>query len=244
MPRSNGCVSPPRAGGALLLVAADRREFSGFENLVFRPQAGLRCLAAGELNGVPALFAANGVGRRAAAAAVRAASGAAPLAALVSVGFAGALAPDYRVGDVFIARRVLSAGVEYAGGAPGSAGGAYRQGALLTVDRVVQSAEEKRRLAASGAQAVDMEAAGVAEAAAERSLPFYCVRVVSDAADAAFPIDFNRALRRDGSFSAAAIVRQAGWSRARWRQLARLKRDGERAARSLAAFLATCEFAR
>ena len=229
----------------MLLVAADRREFAGFEGLVFRPAAGARSLAAGELNGVPALFAANGVGRRAAAAAARAIAGANPVAALVSTGFAGALAPDYKVGDLFVAQRVIGGGVGYSGRLPACPNGSCRRGTLLTVDRVVQSAEEKRRLAASsGAQAVDMEAAAVAEVAAERSLPFYCVRALSDDAEAAFPIDFNRALRADGSFSITDILRQVGLSRARRRQLARLKRDGERAARSLAAFLSICEFAR
>ncbi len=202
----------------------------------------MRNLAAGELNGVPALFAANGVGRRAAAAAARAQAGA--VDALVSVGFAGALASGYKVGDVFVAQRVIAGGVEYAGRLPGCPDDSCRRGTLLTVDRVVQSVEEKRRLAASGAQAVDMEAAAVAAVAAERALPFYCVRAVSDAAETALPIDFNRALRGDGSFSITDILRQAGLSCARWRQLARLKRDGGRAARSLAAFLATCEFAR
>ena len=45
-------------------------------------------------------------------------------------------------------------------------------------------------------------------------------------------------------FVMALAERQVGLSRACRRQLARLKRDGERAARSLAAFLSTCEFAR
>ena len=231
----------------LLLVAADRLEFSGFEGLVFRPRDGVRGVAAGELNGVPALFAANGSGRRAAAAAARTLADINPPTALVSTGFVGAAAAEYKVGDIFAAERIWSdlgeGRVEYSGKLPGCPKGSCRRGALLTVDRVVQSAEEKRLPAASGAQAVDMEAAAVAEVAAERSLPFYCLRAVSDAAETSFPVDFNRALRADGSFSAASIVWQAGLSPARWRRLARVKRDAGRAAHSLAAFLSTCEFA-
>ncbi len=167
-----------------------------------------------------------------------------PVDTFISVGFAGALEPDYKVGDVFIAQRVIADGVEYSGGLPRCPGGSCLRGTLLTMDRVVQSTEEKRRLAALGAQVVDMEAAAVASVAAERSLPFYCVRAVSDTTETTFPIDFNRALREDGSFSITDILRQAGLNRARWRQLARLKRDGKRAACALAAFLSTCEFAR
>lgn len=229
-------------GMLLLLVAADRREFSGFKELVFRPEGGARSFAAGELNGVAALFVANGAGRCAAGAA-RTVAGANSIDALVSVGFVGALDLDYKVGDVFVAQRVLGGDTEYSGFLPRSSGGFHRRGTLLTVDRIVGSVEEKRRLAFSGAQAVDMEAAAIAELAAERSLPFYCVRVVSDAANTAFAIDFNRALREDGSFSVAGIFRQAGLSRARWRQLAHLKRAAEQAAGSLADFLASCEFA-
>lgn len=231
----------------LLLIAAERLEFSGFEGLVFRAEAGVRGLAAGELNGVPALFAANGAGRRAAAAAARVLAAANPVRALVSTGFVGALDADYKVGDVFAAQRILADNgegrVEYPGRLPGCPDGSCRRGTLLTVDRVVQSAAEKRLPAASGAQAVDMEAAAVAQVAAERALPFYCIRAVSDAAETSFPVDFNRALRGDGSFSTVNILWQAGLSRARWRQLARLKRGAEQAARSLAAFLSTCEFA-
>jgi nucleoside phosphorylase len=226
----------------LILVAADRREFSGFDGLEFRSDRGVRNLAEGELNGVPALFASNGVGGRAARAAARSLIETTPAVALISTGFAGALDPTFSVGDIFVADRVLGEGVEYSGDILRPLGDPFRRGSLLTVDHVVQSADEKRQLAASGAQAVDMEAACVAAVAAEHGLPFYCVRVVSDTAQTSFSIDFNRALREDGSFSVANLLWQAGWRRGRWRQLAQLKRDGELAARSLARFLSACEF--
>ena len=56
-----------------------------------------------------------------------------------------------------------------------------RQVRLLSVGRVAVTAGEKRSLAAAtGAEAVEMEAAGVAAEAARHGWPFYCLRVVSD----------------------------------------------------------------
>ncbi len=226
----------------LLLVAADRREFSGFGGLAHRREQHARSLATGELNGASATFVANGVGRGPAAAASRTMIGRGSVDALVSVGFVGALDRRYSVGDVFVAERITDGHVEYSGCLPGSPSEPYRRGTLLTVDHVVQSAEEKRQLAASGAHAVDMEAAALAEVALECSLPFYCVRVVSDSAQTSFAVDFNQALRDDGSFSVANLVWQMGLNRTRWQQLLRLKRDSELAARSLAKFLKVCSW--
>ena len=53
----------------------------------------------------------------------------------------------------------------------------------VRIDHVAQTADEKRRLRAGGASAVEMEAGGVAERARARDVPFYCVRVVTDLAD-------------------------------------------------------------
>ena len=226
----------------LLLVAADRREFSGFDGLEFRRERYVRSLAEGKLNGVASTFVANGVGRGPASAAARAIIDAGSVDTLVSVGFVGALDPGFSVGDLFVADRITDGNVEYSGCLPGSSIGSFRRGTLLTVDHVVQSAEEKRQLAATGAHAVDMEAAALAELASERSLPFYCVRVVSDSAETSFSIDFNRALRADGSFSVANLVRQMGLHRARWQQVLNLKRDSDLAAHSLAEFLSECSW--
>lgn len=226
----------------LLLVAADRREFSGFDGLAFRRERYARSLADGKLDGVAATFVANGVGRGPASAVARAIIDAGSVDTLVSVGFVGALDPALNVGDVFVADRITDGDVEYSGCLPGSSIGSYRRGTLLTVDHVVQSAEEKRQLAATAAHAVDMEAAALAKLASERALPFYCVRVVSDCAETSFSIDFNRALRADGSLSVANLVWQMGLRRARWQQVLKLKRDSDLAALSLARFLSRCSW--
>ncbi len=89
---------------------------------------------------------------------------------------------------------------------------------------------------------MDMEAYAVAEEAERRSVPFYCVRVVSDRADTDFAIDFNRARKSDGTFSGWNIAAQAGVSPRRWKQLLGLKRDADLASKRLAEFLNTCRF--
>jgi len=82
----------------------------------------------------------------------------------------------------------------------------------------------------------------VAEQAAQRGLPFYCVRAISDAADSNFGIDFNAARRKDGTFSGWRIVSQAGLSPDRWRELFSLRRDSQIAAATLARLLTQCRF--
>jgi nucleoside phosphorylase len=165
---------------------------------------------------------------------------------LVSIGYVGALRPGWAVGDLFVAERVLlpEAGLEYAVNLPVFDGepGRLRRGVLATVDRIAATVADKRRLADRGADAVDMEAFEVAEQAKSHGLPFFCVRVVSDDAEADLGFDFDRARRPDGTVSGAAVVAQAGLSPSRWRKLLALKRDGELAARNLAQFLLQCRF--
>lgn len=230
----------------LLIVAADRREFAGFEpsRWALRPAViGVRWSARGVLGETAVLLAANGPGGLNALAALESACRVATIRAVVSTGFAGALAPQLRVGDVFLAKTVLefSTGVEYSVKLPECAKAAVR-GRLLTLDSVAQDAATKAGLRQSGADAVDMEAAALARAAQARRLPFYCVRAISDDARTSFEVDFNAARRPDGTFSGWRIAAQAGLSPRRWRHLMDLKRAGERASRNLAAFFEHCSF--
>ena len=112
----------------------------------------------------------------------------------------------------------------------------------MTLDMIVQSARKKAELVASGAVAVDMESAAVAEVAADCGARFYCLRVISDTADADLPLDFNRALRRDGSLSVWNLVSQAALRPGAWKGLLRLRRDASLAAAALARCLAQCDF--
>jgi 4-hydroxy-3-methylbut-2-en-1-yl diphosphate reductase len=107
-----------------------------------------------------------------------------PFGALAVVGFGGALDEDSRPGDVLVASEVRFRG--QVSPCPSAralitelirAGRPARAGPLITSDHVVTGAE-RRRLAAEGALAVDMEAGPLAWAAAGR--PFAAVRVIVD----------------------------------------------------------------
>ena len=162
--------------------------------------------------------------------------------AVISTGFAGALNPCFLAGDVFVADSVRGDEGEFAIRSPAGSLGDVRRGALLTLDRVVQSASAKRELWRQGAQAVDMEASSVAAVAREHGLPFFCVRAISDLAAEDLPVDFDRAIRSDGSLSAWSVIGQALRARGRWSGLMRLRRNSAAAARSLGACLRRCEF--
>src|SRR5262249_48117739 len=116
-------------------------------------------------------------------------------------------------------------------------------GTLLSMDRVAQTAEEKRYLRRLGASAVDMEAAGVLSRVREWGMPLYCIRVVTDVAGESFQIDLNTARAAQGRFNtprilAAAMRRPLSGVP----ELFELQRRSVAAARSLGEFLADCSF--
>jgi adenosylhomocysteine nucleosidase len=103
---------------------------------------------------------------------------------IVSAGFSGAILSGLRIGDLIVADDVCDgAGVCRPATWPNTAT-PYPRGRLLTVPNIVGSPKEKRRLREqSGAVAVDMETAIVAELCAAASAPFGCLRAISDDAD-------------------------------------------------------------
>jgi nucleoside phosphorylase len=164
--------------------------------------------------------------------------------AVVSTGFCGALDPKMTVGDVVIADCILTWNTRTRAATAGAPkGGAAHLGTICSTDRVARTAEEKRILSGEGAIAVEMEAAGVAERARERELPFYCIRTVTDLAGETMVNDFNAALRSDGHFDTIIIL--GNLLRSPWARLPELVRLGRRcalASRALGDFIADCRF--
>ncbi|MCP5113111.1 MAG: hypothetical protein GY953_19960, partial [bacterium] len=163
--------------------------------------------------------------------------------AVVSTGFCGSLSGKLKPGDMFVASRVrpIAGEAEYPAELPDTSHG-YSAGTLVTADRVIDSANEKKRLSAC-ADAVDMEASAVAEEANRWRAPFYCVRVVTDGAEESFACDFNAARRADGRISGWKVLAGAlGRPGARLPELWRLRRRSRVAAGRLGAFLADCRF--
>ena len=206
---------------AILIVAAERFEL---EHIHSKP-------------GWKVIRVANGPGPRLAG------EGAAritePVDVVVSTGLCGALDPILGIGDVFAASTVNGQAAEL----PRSKR-PYRSGPLVSMDRVVQTAEEKRRLRAeTGAMAVEMEAAAVREYASRRCVPFYCIRVVSDVADEDFRVDFNAARNASGRFSIPRVLLQAARRPAELLpELLRLRQNAGVATRALGDFFADCDF--
>jgi hypothetical protein len=93
---------------------------------------------------------------------------------------------------------------------------AVSDGTLLATGELLGSPADKARAAAStGAEAVDMESAGVAEAAAAAGLPFVVLRVVADGPGDALPPGVEDWIDAEGRRRlrplARVAVRPAGW---------------------------------
>lgn len=106
---------------------------------------------------------------------------------LISAGFAGALEKELRIGNLLIAENFSSPQLLRSPALDMGDDGIFL-GKLLTVSGVIDSNAERERLAAkTGAAAVDMETEGIADACAERDLPFLSLRAISDTFSEPFP---------------------------------------------------------
>ena len=114
-----------------------------------------------------------------------------PVRLVVCSGYAGALRPGVRVGDVILGENVSDpALLGVARRALADEPGGVHVGALHTAEAAVETAAAKAALfAATGrALAVDMETAWVAGACARAGVPLLALRVISDASDLDFPV--------------------------------------------------------
>ena len=218
---SNRAATVGERTQAILLVAAEPREFSG----LLRHCRNVRPLPwpidyarSATLRGREVVLAANGAGSRRAASCVDAAFQNGGAAAVASIGFCGALDPDLKLAQVVTDN-------------------------VATIDRVATTVAEKAHLRATGASAVEMEAAGVAERARAYGVPFHCIKAVTDLAGENLSIDYNSALRPDGHFDTIYILRSAiSRPSERMPELYRIWRRTSVAARALGEFLARYGF--
>lgn len=124
--------------------------------------------------------------------------------AIIAAGFCGALAPELEVGDLVAATEVVDAvtGERYrpdaglAGHLPG------RPGVLVTAADLVRDPEARARL---DGDAVDMESAALARAAADAGIPFAAVRAVTDTTRHRMP-DLGAFIDGRGRLRAAACA--------------------------------------
>jgi adenosylhomocysteine nucleosidase len=169
-----------------------------------------------------AVVACAGMGGARAALAVRAATDAMPVAALISAGVAGGCNPALKVGDIVRAGVVID----------GSTGerfedSQFRQ-VVVTVGAVAGVSEKARLRAAYSADAVDMEAAAVGRLARAHGLEFRAIKAISDAAD--FEVEgLSRFATADGYFREGAFALHAALRPAMWGKVIALGRNSGRA---------------
>jgi adenosylhomocysteine nucleosidase len=113
---------------------------------------------------------------------------------ILSIGCAGALSPDLKVGDAIIPERIINSRnierrlvpspdlIEAARNCCKELGVPFHSGATVSTPNVAATRGQKKVLAEeSGAIAVDMESAQVAEWAEECDVPMLAIRTISDA---------------------------------------------------------------
>jgi hypothetical protein len=225
----------------LAFVAAERRELDG----ILSRAASLAPLRwpvefAREfvLNGQSAIAVANGPGPKLAGCALDAIRERREIRGVVSVGYCGALKPGLDANGIAVATRVNNRCARTP-----EVSRAFTAGPVLSADHVVTSVAEKSGLARTGAIAVEMEAEALAERAESWGVPFYCVRVVTDTAAEALPLDFNALRDAGGRFRRwcillAALRRPAVLAP----RLVRLDRRCRDASAALGDFIADCRF--
>jgi nucleoside phosphorylase len=231
----------------LLFVASDPMEFRGLlahATAIREAEVAAHWSRLATLRSHEVLLVANGAGPQRAAAATDAGIDAFDAAAIVSTGFCGALSPELEIADLVSATTVETADRKYmCDRPPGLSSGPshrrYTAGPIRSIPYVAQTAEEKRNLAATGAIAVEMEAAGVAARAETHGLPLYCVRAVTDLAGEDLANNFNNALRLDGHFDTILILKGSlRQPMVRLPELLRLRKRCARAAQVLGDFFA------
>jgi len=186
-----------------------------------------------------------GVGRKAAEHGARALIAGHRPKWIISAGFAGGLDPRLELGDIVMASAVadldgreleIDINVDPAALAQSPR---LHIGRLITVDRVIREAKEKKRLGAERqAIAVDMESMAVAEVCRQEKVRFMVVRVISDSVARELPRDIDYLVKHRttaGRLGAAAraVLRRPSSVRDMWQ----LKEDALRASDRLGSFL-------
>ena len=214
----------------MLVVAPTRRELGGVARRGSRLAASGRARAGrGRLTAAGVRAAVVGTGR-AAGPRTAALLDAEPGALLVSLGFAGGLDPDLRLGDLVVAGSYRRGSGETAGDHDTAAraaallagrGVAAVTGGVLTADEPLLTPDSKHRARAGGDHlVVDMEGYWIAGAAQARGVPHIGLHCVIDEAGFALPafvaeavadprrqwIHALRALRRRGGARDVAVL--------------------------------------
>jgi adenosylhomocysteine nucleosidase len=171
----------------------------------------------------------SGIGKAHAERRVRAALANRLPSLVLTCGFAGALDPALRVGDVLFdedpeCRLAAAPGMSDANPAT-----------FHSAERVVIFAAEKARLRQqTGASAVEMESGIIRRICREHHVPSATIRAISDRADEDLPLDFNRLVTAEGRIPLRGVMGALVSSPGALPGLLRLQRNARLAARRLA----------
>jgi len=147
-----------------------------------------------------------------------------------SAGFAGALDPKLKVGDLVTPQRVINAS-DASSTIVGSG-----SGVLVSFGSVASPEQKAKLLESFGADAVDMEAAAVARAAEARGVAFGVVKAISDEVEFKFPVS-ERFVDAEGRFSEGQFALFAFLRPWLWLQVIRLAKNSNLASRALCGYL-------
>jgi adenosylhomocysteine nucleosidase len=180
--------------------------------------------------GPSAIAVAAGIGPKAASHAAKALLEEFPPSFFVSVGLAGAISASLRIGNVIFPEKIIAA--ETGRAFPVTASSPALSGGLLSSAAVLNVSQKKEAAARFQAIAVDMEAAAVAEVAAQADVPFLAIKAISDEADFEM-LPFDKFVRADGTFSTASLLAHAAFRPHWWPRLVRLAHDSRVASEAL-----------
>lgn len=158
---------------------------------------------------------------------------------IILSGFAGALHPNWRAGDVFVAENLSTEDwlhrISYS-----LHSSKFHVGALTTAIDLVSSPWEKSALRArTGADAVDMESAALYQVAVDAGIPVLTIRSISDDAhaDLVVPPTLLSAAAEHGIAGTARLMVWVLTHPARWMDFIRFVRNSKKSQSALTAIL-------
>lgn len=203
----------------------------------------------GQIQGLKLVAAVTGLGCRRALEVLEALLEEKPISAILHIGFAGALDPTLRAGQVVQVGRLINTRGQILDLArhglvvpkplvpPDSAVQQENPSdlAMISVDYLVATPQAKRQLRQqTGAALVDMESFAVVRSAMERNIPIAVIRAVSDTAKTAVPSSATNWVNPDGSHNLPRILQHLALRPWLIPATLRLAQHARQAARNLA----------
>jgi len=149
----------------------------------------------------------------------------------ISAGYAGALIPEFKVGEVFIPEEIVESVDDQRLRTVSGSG-------ILVTAGAIAGGDQKRSLAKNYlARAVDMEAFGVGDVARVYKVPFRVIKAISDELDFPMP-PMGQFVDAQGQFHTSRLLLYAALRPSVWPVLAALGRNSAKAGAALTEALA------